>query len=71
MKSPPLERTFFLVVAALGYLVGIPLSLLGGGVVAQMILAIASVFVLVWAVALGVTTGLRDAQPDDDRADLR
>ncbi|MCW2784097.1 MAG: hypothetical protein JWP74_614 [Marmoricola sp.] len=65
-----MERTLFLILALVGYLVGGVFAYIGGNTIAIVFVALASVPFLIWIVALGVSIGLRDAlgHPTDEDA---
>ncbi|MET3960332.1 hypothetical protein ABIE44_000266 [Marmoricola sp. OAE513] len=56
-----MERSLFLFLAIIGYLVGGLVAAGDGGALAAVILGAASTFLLIWAIALGVHLGIKDA----------
>lgn len=56
-----MERTLFLVLAVVGYLISGIFALLGGDTITWVFFALASVPMAIWVIAVGVSIGVRDA----------
>ncbi len=61
-----MERSLFLFLAITGYMVGGLFAAADGGVLAFVTLGVASVFLLIWAIAFGVHLGIKDAVSELD-----
>ncbi len=59
-----MERTLFLILALMGYLIGTLLAVSDAGTAGTVAFGIASTLLLIWAIALGVHLGIRDAVND-------
>lgn len=66
-----MERTLFLVLAMIGYAFGGMLAFADAGEAAFVVIGIASVPMLVWIIALGVSLGIRDSRGPQDETDIR
>jgi len=62
-----MERTFYLLMAIVGYLVGGLMVAADVGVLATIVLGLASVSMTVWVVATGVALGMREALDERER----
>jgi len=62
-----MERTFYLLMAIVGYLVGGLMVAADIGVLATIVLGLASVSMTVWVVATGVALGMREALDERER----
>src|SRR5689334_17343122 len=60
----PVERTLFLIMALMGYLIGTVLAVSDASTASAVAFGIASTLLLIWAIALGVHLGIKDAVSD-------
>ena len=62
-----MERTFYLLMALVAYPVGGLFAMADAGVIATIVLTLASVMMAIWVVATGVALGMKEALDDRDR----
>ena len=62
-----MERTFYLLMAVVGYLVGGLMVAADAGALATIVLGLASAMMAVWVVATGVALGMREALDERER----
>lgn len=68
-----MERTLYLILAALGYAIGGAFIWAGNQVLSSIFFGLASVSLLIWVIATGVAMGIRevlDARDGDDALTL-